>query len=603
MPILLGLQKDERNGLAPVSQPFMFTSSNHHSARLGVAYFPEHWPPSRWETDAQLMAEAGLQTVRLAEFAWSRMQPGENRWNWDWLDQAIETLTAHGLDIILCTPTACPPPWMVEKWPDLLPYLTSGARKNLGARRHYSPFHEGYRQAARKVAEEMARRYGKHPRVIGFQIDNELGGGVEDCGSLARRAFAQWLREKHHTPEALNENLGLIFWGSEFTSWDQIPAPVEQGQHPGLKLEWRRFWSSSWIDFCRLQADAMRPFIGDRILTTNCFLHRWGMKIDWLRLLQDGGIDLLSFDNYSLTTDENAYYNTLARNLSPRYWILEQNCGDTTHHHRWPKRFPDPREIVRDSLQEGAELISFFRWRQGPFGLEQEHAAILDHHGRPGKVYRMIQDLSRSLKEHPPSPPSEESSVGIAYSWEQAWLLENASRSIAYSSLVQENFHAACLRANLRCRFLFAPPEDAPPFLLLPGHIGYDPDWEDFFMSYVKEGGTLISFPLFQARDQYNKYREEYLGSRMKALFGLDVERRILIEDEWKVSSARGEGFWHTRVEEILCQEATPLDTFHDGPIPGSPALTQHRIGSGRAIHCAGFPTAEALAGILKDLS
>lgn len=37
---------------------------------FGVDYYPEHWPTERWETDAGLMQEMGVQVVRMAEFSW-----------------------------------------------------------------------------------------------------------------------------------------------------------------------------------------------------------------------------------------------------------------------------------------------------------------------------------------------------------------------------------------------------------------------------------------------------------------------------------------------------------------------------------------------------
>ena len=43
--------------------------------RIGVDYYPEHWDPALWEKDADLMQKTGVELVRLAEFAWSRLEP------------------------------------------------------------------------------------------------------------------------------------------------------------------------------------------------------------------------------------------------------------------------------------------------------------------------------------------------------------------------------------------------------------------------------------------------------------------------------------------------------------------------------------------------
>ena len=88
--------------------------------RLGVCYYPEHWPESRWAEDARRMAEIGLRWVRMGEFAWSRLEPADGRHDFEWLRRAIDTFHGAGLDIVLGTPTAAPPKWLVDKMPDML---------------------------------------------------------------------------------------------------------------------------------------------------------------------------------------------------------------------------------------------------------------------------------------------------------------------------------------------------------------------------------------------------------------------------------------------------------------------------------------------------
>ncbi|MEL6415478.1 MAG: beta-galactosidase, partial [Pseudomonadota bacterium] len=80
---------------------------------LGTCYFPEHWSEETWAEDARRMREMGLSQVRIGEFAWSRIEPDPGRYNWDWLDRAIETLAEQGLEVCLGTPTATPPKWLI----------------------------------------------------------------------------------------------------------------------------------------------------------------------------------------------------------------------------------------------------------------------------------------------------------------------------------------------------------------------------------------------------------------------------------------------------------------------------------------------------------
>ena len=98
---------------------------------LGVCYYPEHWPEEIWALDAQQMVETGLTWVRIGEFAWSRLEPQPGQFDWGWLDRAIATLGTAGLKVILGTPTATPPRWMLDKYPDMLARNSAARSANL----------------------------------------------------------------------------------------------------------------------------------------------------------------------------------------------------------------------------------------------------------------------------------------------------------------------------------------------------------------------------------------------------------------------------------------------------------------------------------------
>ena len=222
---------------------------------------PEQWPRERWETDVKLMAEAGLSVVRIAEFTWSSLEPQRGTYDWEWLDAAVETIHQAGLKVILCTPTACPPPWMIAEDESILPEVR-GIKMQLGGRRHYSPFHHGYLADCRDIAAAMTERYASHPSVIGFQVDNELSGAIIDVGPLAQQGFADWLAQRHENVATYNERMGSIFWGGQITDWQQVTVPRRgTDSQPGIKSEWARCNSEAWVHFCRNQADVMRPLI------------------------------------------------------------------------------------------------------------------------------------------------------------------------------------------------------------------------------------------------------------------------------------------------------------------------------------------------------
>ena len=133
--------------------------------RLGVCYYPEHWSPAMWRDDAARMKALGIERVRIGEFAWSRIEPEPGVYRWDWLDEAVDVLGSAGLQVVMCTPTATPPKWLIDQHPDILAIGADGRPRAFGSRRHYDFSSPAYFEAARVICEAVARRYGSHPAV------------------------------------------------------------------------------------------------------------------------------------------------------------------------------------------------------------------------------------------------------------------------------------------------------------------------------------------------------------------------------------------------------------------------------------------------------
>lgn len=181
---------------------------------LGVCYYPEHWPESGWAQDAQRMVGMGIRYVRIAEFAWSRIEPSPGHFQWDWLDRAIATLADAGLQVVMCTPTATPPKWLVDADPTLLAVDAQGQTRGFGSRRHYCFSSASYRAQSDRITTAVAQRYGQHPAVVAWQTDNEYGchDTVLSYSAAAVAGFRVWLQARYTTIEALNQAWGTVFW-------------------------------------------------------------------------------------------------------------------------------------------------------------------------------------------------------------------------------------------------------------------------------------------------------------------------------------------------------------------------------------------------------
>ncbi|WP_371194829.1 beta-galactosidase [Glaciecola sp. SC05] len=369
---------------------------------LGVCYYPEHWPESMWQQDAQEMKALGLTYVRLAEFAWSKIEPQPLQYNFTWLDKAIDTLAQEGLKIVLCTPTATPPKWLIDKFPDILPVdIHTGQVRGFGSRRHYDFSSENYHRESMRISEVMAKRYAKHPAVVGWQTDNEIAchDTAHSGSENAKKAFQTWLKNKYANIDALNSAWGTIFWSMEYQSFEQIELPIlaVTETHPSHQLAYRRFSSDQVLKYHDDMVAVLRKFCPNHFVTHN-FIPMVDTQTDNFALANK--LDFACYDNYPLGRTDLFFANTDTENFS-RYmrtghpdfsscsfdhirgiskgdfWIMEQQPGPVNWGHHNPRPLPG---MVRfwswEAVAHGAATICYFRWRQAAFAQEQMHAGI-----------------------------------------------------------------------------------------------------------------------------------------------------------------------------------------------------------------------------------
>ncbi len=390
---------------------------------LGVCYYPEHWPEERWSEDAAKMADLGIRFVRIGEFAWSRIEPSRDRFDWAWLDRALDLLNMAGLQVVLGTPTATPPKWLIDQRPDILAWDETGQPRRFGSRRHYCFTSPSWRQETARICLIIAKRYGDHPAVVGWQLDNEYGchDTVLSFAPHCRAAFQRWLERRHGTIERLNEAWGTAFWSQDYNDFAQIGLPYQTvtEAHPAHRLDFQRFSSDQVIDYNRMQAEIIRQHAPERFISHNAM----GLFHDFDHRALAGDLDVITWDSYPLGfTDQRmgldeatraklarsghpdiaAWHHDLYRGTasSGRFWVMEQQPGPVN----WADHNPIPAPgMVRlwtlEALAHGAEVVSYFRWRQAPFGQEQMHAGLLRPDGEPAPVIAEIERVRQDMKK------------------------------------------------------------------------------------------------------------------------------------------------------------------------------------------------------------
>ena len=373
---------------------------------FGADYYPEHWPEERWPKDALLMKDAGFNVVRLAEFAWSKLEPSEGKYDFGWLDRAIEILSAQEIEIVLGTPTASPPPWLMSKQDDLFLVEQNGVRQTYGLRREYCPNHPLYRQYTERIVNQMAEHYKDNQSIIGWQIDNEFG---DRCFcSICRSGFHKWLQKRYQTLENLNEKWGTVFWSHVYTDWSQIPVPLTtaRSHNPGLGLDYRRFMSDTYRDYKKFQIDIIRRHCPGHFITHNLM----GFGYNQLNYYDNSAdLDFVSWDNYmrmqwgmqaEVDPAKAALSHDAMRGLKKQnFWVMEQQSGGGGWEYvAVPPKPGELRLWTYQSIAHGADAIVYFRWRTARTGTEQYWQGILEHHGIPGRRYVEVTRIGKELE-------------------------------------------------------------------------------------------------------------------------------------------------------------------------------------------------------------
>jgi beta-galactosidase len=425
--------------------------------RLGVCYYPEHWPEEQWPKDARRMVETGLSHVRIGEFAWSRIEPEPGRFDWTWLDRAIETLHDAGLGIILGTPTATPPKWLVDRMPDMLAVDRDGKPRKFGSRRHYCFSHVGYRGEAARITRAVAQRYGRHPAIVAWQTDNEYGchDTVLSFSDAARDGFRRWLEARYDGIGALNAAWGNVFWSMEYCSYDEIDLPnlTVTEANPAHWLAFRRFASNEVATFNRAQVDILRELSPGRDVVHNFM----GFFTEFDHHAVAADLDAVGWDSYPLGfletfrfsnaeklayarqghPDIAAFHHDLYRGCAAngRWWVLEQQPGPVN----WARHNPAPMAgMVRlwtlEAMAHGAELVSYFRWRQAPFGQEQLHAGLLRPDDESAPALNEVAQVASEIRELGPlgSAPRQ---VALIFSYEADWVTSIQPQGAGLSAL------------------------------------------------------------------------------------------------------------------------------------------------------------------------
>jgi beta-galactosidase len=571
----------------------------HNALLMGADWYPEQWPEERWETDLQMMEAAHLDVTRIAEFAWSRMEPSEGHFDFEWLERAIREAEKHRIAVVLGTPTAAPPAWLTEKYPEVLRVDSNGQRVTHGNRAHGSVTSVKYREFCHRIAEEMAKRFGHDPNVVGWQIDNEYGYGMMSYNDEGRRQFQGWLKDRYKTLDALNTHWTTAYWSQTYDNWDEIPIPV--GEHnPGLMLDWQRFVTFAWARYQQNQIDAIRAHAEPRQFITGNLMGYGFAAFDHYVVARP--LTFVAWDDYvgtgHLDPDTNGISHDTMRGLKrENFWVIEMQPGSVN----WSNLNNsldkgEVRAMAWHGIGHGADEVSYWQWRSALNGQEEIHGTLV---GPDGQAVPLLEEVAQTAKEFADLQDTFRdtlvvSQVALLNDYDSRWAIDWQKHTEKYDqfAILKSYYHA--LRKIAQSIDIVSPDValDQYKLVVAPDLYLIPKERAEHLAAYVQNGGHLVLGPRSGLKDEFNALLPIRQPGYLAEPLGGQVEQFYALEKAIPVNGSLGNGevsVWAERLKTTASDAEVLLHYGRsNGWLDGQAAVVTRRYGRGRITYIGG---------------
>lgn len=576
----------------------------------GADYNPEQWLkyPEILKEDIRLMKLAGCNVMAVGIFSWAALEPAEGVFNFEWMDNLLNTFAENGIYAWLATPSGARPAWMSQKYQEVLRVEYNRVRNLHGMRHNHCYTSPVYREKITIMNNKLAERYAKHPAVIGWHISNEFGG---DCHcDLCQDAFRAWVKNKYKTLDELNHAWWTHFWAHTYTDWSQVESPAPHGENAvhGHNLDWRRFVSEQINDYINVEVAAVRDANPELPVTTN--MHAID-GLDYRKMAKV--LDVISWDSYPTWHDQKddsqqaamvSFYHDLYRSLKMKPFVLMESTPSSTN---WQaaSKLKQPGMHKLSSLQavaHGADSVQYFQWRKSRGSSEKLHGAVVDHAGHENtRVFQDVAELGRTLSDLTQlvgtDTPSE---AAIIFDWDNRWAVKDSQGprncGIGYESTVYAH-HRAFWEQGVPVDIIGSEDSfDGYKLIVAPMLYLCSEETGKKLEQFVENGGTLVTtYWSGIVGETDNAHLGGFPGPLRKTL-GIWAEEIDGLHDHERnglaLESGNRLGLNGTYEARELCElvhleGAESLGVYTDDFYAGRPALTVNNFGKGRAYHMA----------------
>lgn len=572
---------------------------------FGTSYYPEQWPSSSWNSDFKKMHELGFNVVRMGEFAWSNFEPSEGKYDFSWMDQAIKEASQNGLSVILGTPTGAIPPWLYKAHPDVLGANEKGLF-TYGGRKGFSIDSPAMREAASKMITALSEHYATNPAVIGWQLSNEPGYPFDNFDNHALLSFRDWLKKRYGSLDRLNESWEGVFWSNRYNEWNEIQFPLnsaEGGWRASSMLDYRRFFSDSFLSWLRFEADQLNKHSPPS--SKQFHFINWPDTLWSVNTFQAADLGTYStWDNYSmmpgLSDYRDQFYAGLNHDLSrcahssQKFFVAEQLATAPAN-----ADLKGVRLQTYIDLAHGSSGTLFFEWRPPLGGNEAGYPSVLSLDGSFGPEVHEYRRMAEEFTKITPllREAKTESDLAMLFSydnqWDQGFWVGGTFRS-------QSGYDATCKRYYAGMKVLHRNIDVIPPgtplakyrMIVSPGLQMVSDETAKELNEYVSQGGILVLNAKAGTRLMDARLRPLIGPGVFAEAAGFSVRRYSTmrgVENDYTVKLDGSKGGYKVEnlMEEVENHGAEVLGDFSGHGMEGKPAVLIHPFGKGHLVYVA----------------